>query len=572
MDLASRTVNRPTVPAATGTTRRPRPRRAPAPLRRRDSDDGLELHADVLVIGGGPAATWSAIAATERGVSVVLVDKGYCGTSGVAATAGVGHWLVPPDPELRDVEISVREDRGGHLTDRVWIDAVLDETWERTALLPEWGLHFDTNSITGQGRSLLGRSPDYLRFLRGKVKRNGVVVLDHSPAVELLVDGGGAVTGAIGHQRQAGRPWTVTAGAVILATGGTTWKSHSLGGDVNTGDGHLMAVEVGAHLSSMEFSNFYGMVPLGTSMDKNGFFINASYWDESGNPVPYRDLHESRAELLAASLDGVVYAQFTAPPERWAAMRTAMPNFFMVTDKLGVDPFRERFPIDWVQEGTVRGTGGLHVLDRSGTVGVPGLFAAGDVAARDRMVGSATGAGGPNMSWAIASGTWAGRSAAALATDRAVGSLDPARLTRTGTVGLRGTGAAACWAEIAAGAQAETLPIDRSAFRSDSGLRGSLTRLEALWDAAVGGRGGDGADAVRSREAAGMLATARWATRTALDRTETRGMHTRTDHPDTDPAQTRRLLSGGLDRIWVRPDPELPIAGSRRSPAEVAAS
>ena len=45
-----------------------------------------------------------------------------------------------------------------------------------------------------------------------------------------------------------------------------------LGGDVNTGDGHLMAAEVGAHLSSMEFSNFYGMVPFGTSMDKNGFF------------------------------------------------------------------------------------------------------------------------------------------------------------------------------------------------------------------------------------------------------------------------------------------------------------
>lgn len=31
-----------------------------------------------------------------------------------------------------------------------------------------------------------------------------------------------------------------------------------------------------------------------------------------------------------------------------------MPNFFMVTDKLGVDPFNERFPMDWVQEGTVR--------------------------------------------------------------------------------------------------------------------------------------------------------------------------------------------------------------------------
>lgn len=160
-------------------------------------------------------------------------------------------------------------------------------------------------------RSFSGAAPDYLRFLRGKVKKSGVLVLDHSPALELLVDAGGTVSGATGYQRQVKRPWRVDAGAVILATGGTTWKSHSLGGDVNTGDGHLMAAEVGAHLSSMEFSNFYGMVPFGTSMDKNGFFVTASYWDHLGEPIHYHDLHQSRAELLGASLRGTITAQFT---------------------------------------------------------------------------------------------------------------------------------------------------------------------------------------------------------------------------------------------------------------------
>ena len=45
--------------------------------------DDIELVTDVLVIGGGPAGTWAAIKAREAGAKVLLVDKGYCGTSGI---------------------------------------------------------------------------------------------------------------------------------------------------------------------------------------------------------------------------------------------------------------------------------------------------------------------------------------------------------------------------------------------------------------------------------------------------------------------------------------------------------
>lgn len=550
--------------------------RAPRPEVTRESAEEIVLEADVLVIGGGPAATWTAIRAAERGVRVLLVDKGYCGSSGVAATAGVGHWLVPRDPDVRDSEISVRESAGAFLTDRAWTNDVLDVAWDRTELLPEWG--FDTSAGAGVApmqrllggaaprRSFMGRSPDYLRFLRGRVRKLGVTILDHSPALELLRDADGVIAGARGYQRQRRRAWQASAGAVVLATGGTTWKSHSLGGDVNTGDGHLMAAEVGAHLSSMEFSNFYGMVPFGTSMDKNGFFVQASYTDADGKPIEHDNLHVSRTALLAASLRTTVHAQFTQfPPESWDEVRRAMPNFFMVTDKLGVDPFAGPFPMDWVQEGTVRGTGGLHVLDREASTGVPGLYAAGDVAARDRIVGAATGAGGPNLAWAIASGTWAGDAAAAFGQARAHRLPDPARLERTGTVGLRPTGRRSgedTWRRLVATTQDEMLPIEKSVLRSDAGLRDSLRVLEGAWGDAVESLAGDGAESIRAREAAGMLAMARWADRTALERTETRGMHTRVDHPELDPSQTVRLLTGGLQGLWVRPDPELPIVGT----------
>ncbi len=39
----------------------------------------VEFDADVLVLGGGPAGTWAAISAAERGARVVLADKGFCG-------------------------------------------------------------------------------------------------------------------------------------------------------------------------------------------------------------------------------------------------------------------------------------------------------------------------------------------------------------------------------------------------------------------------------------------------------------------------------------------------------------
>lgn len=56
---------------------------------------------DVLVIGGGPAATWAAISAAESGSRVTLVDKGFCGTSGATAAGGNNLWLIAPGPRRR---------------------------------------------------------------------------------------------------------------------------------------------------------------------------------------------------------------------------------------------------------------------------------------------------------------------------------------------------------------------------------------------------------------------------------------------------------------------------------------
>ena len=59
-----------------------------------------------------------------------------------------------------------------------------------------------------------------------------------------------------------------------------------------------------------------------------------------------------------------------------------------------------------------------------------------------------------------------------------------------------------------------------------------------------------------------MLVMARWAYRSALVRTESRAMHTRLDHPALDAAQQHRIEGGGLDTVWARPDPVLPLLGT----------
>ena len=44
-------------------------------------------------------------------------------------------------------------------------------------------------------------------------------------------------------------------------------------------------------------------------------------------------------------------------------MRLGQPNFFLPFDRRGVNPFTDRFEVTLLAEGTVRGTGGLDVVD-----------------------------------------------------------------------------------------------------------------------------------------------------------------------------------------------------------------
>jgi succinate dehydrogenase/fumarate reductase flavoprotein subunit len=526
------------------------------PIRSHRSPERLEFETDVLVIGGGPAATWAAIRARQAGADVVLADKGYCGSSGVTAAAGTGVWYVPPDPDQREKAMASREAMGGHLADRRWMRRVLDETWARIPELADWGYPFPIDDEGDQQRGSL-QGPEYMKRMRRRVARAGATILDHSPVLELLVDPAGSVAGANGIRRQTGQPYTVRANAVVVATGGCAFLSGALGTNVVTGDGLLFSAEAGAHLSGMEFSNSYSLAPALTSVTKSAFYFFGSFYREDGSPIEGAGAQRGRSVIARTLLTEPVYCQIdNADAEVQAVMRRSQPNFFQPLDRLGINPFTDRFQITLLLEGTVRGTGGLRIVGDDCSTSVPGLYAAGDAATRELICGAFTGGGSHNAAWAISSGVWAGAGAADFA--RLVGAGGRTRrVEAVGTAGLRPTGRpgpAGEHRDIVAAVQQEITPYDRNYFRTGESLTRSLDELDRTWVRARSSLLGHGVESVKARQAAAMTATARWMYNAALARTETRGMHKRDDRCELDPAQQHRLLVGGLDEVWTAVD------------------
>lgn len=519
--------------------------------------DDVDTHVtDVLVIGGGPAATWAAITAAECGSRVTLVDKGYCGTSGATAAGGNNLWLIPPGPR-RDESIREREAEAGGLTDAEWMSRVLTASWDRIEQLAGWGYPFPVGDDGRQLRVSL-QGPEYMRRMRRKAHRSGVRVLDHHPATALTTDADGIVNGASGIARQdGGRPWRIGAGAVVLATGGTAFLSGSFGTNVDTGDGFLMAAEVGADLSGMEFSTAYALAPEWGTHTKGRMLQWASFYDEHGRPFPTERGLAGRKDAQRALARGQrVFARLDRAPEHIRQiMRDAQPNYFLPLDKAGIDPFVTAYPLRMVYEGSVRGTGGLRLIGSDCATTVPGLYAAGDAATRELITGAISGGGSHNGSWAIASGSFAGRGAAEYSRRRAF-----AGCTDVDGVGLRpGPRDAPTVDEVVGVAQHHILPPMRSHLKSHARLTESARELEQVWtDIAAGLAAVPARDAYKPRQAVALVAAARWITAASLARTETRGIHRREDLPDSDHRLAHRILVGGLDTLWTSPDPVLP--------------
>ncbi len=248
-------------------------------------------------------------------------------------------------------------------------------------------------------------------------------------------------------------------------------------------------------------------------------------------------------------------------------LRSIQPASLAPFERQGVDLFADRFPVHLYGEGTVRGTGGLRIIDEHCQTDVPGLYAAGDAATRELVAGATSGGGAQNSAWALTSGRTAGLAAAARARARQDGRRAGDAVRATGRAGLRPNGSprAIDGAALLGAVQDETIGFDKALSRDGTKLAAGRDVLEQAWQELAAHGHADGLAQVASRELAAMAATARWVVAAALARDESRGMHMRTDRPDLAPGLGQRLLTGGLDTVWTRY--ETAVA----APAEIAA-
>jgi len=492
------------------------------------------------------------------------------------------HYIVPDDAAQRLGMVGSRVKEGQPFIDPSWVERVYDQTCANLDRLTEWGYEWPRNELGGEFRGNL-RGPDYLQFLRRRLRKSGVKILDHSPALSLLQADDG-VAGARGVSRAYGRhaagTWEVRAKTVVMATGGCAFRSGATGTFNLTGDGYLMAAQAGATFSGLEFTSNYAIAPATGALTKGIIYRSASFSDAQGQPVP-------RPQLFRKLADGErVFAVLDKAGDYLAdGYRQGQPNIFLYFNRVGSDPFRVPYEIRLFYEGTVRGTGGLLTSEQCET-SVPGLFAAGDVVSKERLVGAAASGGGPASSWTNASGTWAGAAAAQRA--REIGLRGGERVVRN-VSDISGTGASKdtaaekdiTYREAFERVQAQVVPLDRNYFRTGAGLRAGLAELDALWakrhriapDAHADTPDGHVRAQVRWHELSAMIASARLFFTSALAREESCGLHRREDFPQVPGAAStpRHIHVSGVDtlRQWSVPLAWTPTA-PRTQPDESA--
>ncbi len=507
---------------------------------------------DVLIIGSGLAGLRAASAVDPK-LSVLIVTKDRIDESASNyAQGGIAAVLDPDD--CFDAHITDTLIAGAELCDTEVVSMVVREAPQHIEELIGWGAHFDMQEDVlqlgregGHSRCRVAHARgdatgrEIMRAMINWTKRlRNVHVRDHTFTLDLLTFDG-VCQGALVADQQHGLA-LVWAKQTILCTGGAGQiYRESTNPAVATGDGHAIAYRAGVELRDMEFIQFHPTVLYiaGSSrsliteavrgegarlVDCNGLRFMSEY-DSRGELAPRDVVSQSLVTQMEKTAHPSVYLDMTHLDPDF--VRGRFPGIAAKCMEFGIDITTDRIP---VRPGAHYMVGGVTV-DQNGKTSMPGLWAAGEVISSG--LHGANRLASNSLLEALVYGTHAGREASLAAAaagngfraypianksvDQPTKSLDLADIRNSLT--------SLMWRDVG---------VRRDADRMTHALEMILR-----WQRYVLGHQFDDR---KGWELQNMLTVARLIVQAALARKESRGVHLRTDFPDSDNQHWQRHL------------------------------
>jgi succinate dehydrogenase / fumarate reductase flavoprotein subunit len=492
------------------------------------------------------------------------------------AAGGINASLGSLDPEDRwAIHAADTLDEGHFVNDPTAVEMLCRRAPDRIRELDEWGMAFDRTDDGKINQRYFGAQSFRRTCFVGD--RTGQALMDtlvrkatdlevpyreNLYITDLVVEDGRAA-GAVGFDMDGGQPVAFDADAVVLAAGGHTslYRRSSSRPDENTGDAQALAFNAGVPLRDMEFVQFH---PTGkvTPAAEAGHLVTEAVRGEGGrlyNSEGERFMERyspNQMELDARDVvaraieqeiregrgteNGAVLLSIAHRDDDY--IRARLPRMVEEFAEHGVDITKA--PME-VAPTAHYAMGGIEVDFETAQTRVEGLYAVGECTAG---VHGANRLGGNSLIETVVFGQVAGAHIADTLGRRPRPSLSEAA--------VRDRVAAQDALAAAEGPHDPTEITDRlrtlmwrhaGILRDEDGLLEGLRRLQTLRADAQGLSVQAGRTHRRYEWAQNvrfMLTTAETILRGALERTESRGAHARTDFPEKNPAwrQTIRCV------------------------------
>lgn len=358
---------------------------------------------DVLVIGCGWAGLHAAVTAARAGKSVIVVDKGRPGYSGLSPfSQGCTYY----DPDYDNLEATLR-------TLPVTSEYLANiDAFEHTLLNSkqaydenyEFGLTGGYLYAPAAGYTELSQDKEYFQANLANERHHkwmevldaeGVAVVPNTMVTRLLTTSDGAVCGAVGLHYRSGTAVTFQAKAVAMCAGSGTYKANGfvLGGD--TFDGQYMAYELGCTIVGLEFEDFHA-----TNSAAAGDYHYANTWDYVEPYTPYDTYatvptdDEAIREYAAGKIKYMSVSRANQGLQGLAAQDGATLSSRTTNGSANPDDPRCAYCLSFGDQGKNRTADSygaapgmpLHMAsgvycgwdERNGATPVPGLYVAGD--------------------------------------------------------------------------------------------------------------------------------------------------------------------------------------------------